>query len=147
VALAVAHGLDAVGLDIAPTGVADARARYSELANRFVVGNLFEPPAEMLNAFDVVLEHTCMSALHPSMRPNYRRGIDLTLRRGGVLLGVWYINPDLDPGHEGPPYPFSVEDMTALFSDGYEILADYVPTMAFPGREGRERVRVMRRIR
>lgn len=147
VALAVAHGLDAVGLDIAPTGVADARARYSELANRFVVGNLFEPPAEMLNSFDVVLEHTCMSALHPSMRPNYRRGIDLTLRRGGVLLGVWYINPDLDPGHEGPPYPFSVEDMTALFSDGYEVLADYVPTMAFPGREGRERVRVMRRIR
>lgn len=145
VALAVANGLDAIGLDIAPTGVSDARTRYPELAHRFVVGNLFEPPADMLDAFDVVLEHTCMSALHPTMRPSYRRGIDLTLKRGGLLLGVWYINPDLDPGHEGPPYPFSVEDMTALFSDGFEVVADYVPTLAFPGREGRERVRVMRR--
>ncbi len=87
-----------------------------------------------------------MSALHPTMRPSYRRGIELTLKRGGLLLGVWYINPDLDPGHEGPPYPFSVEGMTALFSDGFEVVADYVPQLAFPGREGRERVRVMRRI-
>lgn len=146
VALAVAHGLDATGLDIAPTGLADARALYPHLAERFVLGSLFDPPQEMRGAFDVVLEHTCMSALHPSLRPDYRRGIDLTLRPGGLLIGVWYINPHLEPGHEGPPYPFSVPDLTALFADGYEIVEDYVPDVAFEGREGRERLRVLRRV-
>jgi len=146
VALAVKQGLDATGLDIAPTAVAEACARYPHLAGRFVMGNLFDPPAEMRGAYDVVLEHTCMSALPPTLRADYRRGIDLTLRRGGLLIGVWYINPALDPGKEGPPFPFSVTDLTALFAEGYEIVDDYVPDVAFPGREDRERVRVLRRV-
>ena len=146
VALAVEHGLDATGLDIAPTAVAEAQEKYPQLADRFVVGSLFDPPQEMRGAYDVVLEHTCMSALPLSMRGDYRRGIDLTLRPGGLLIGVWYINPDLDPGEEGPPYPFSVPDLTALFADGYEIVDDYVPDVAFAGREGRERLRVLRRL-
>lgn len=145
VALAVEHGLDATGLEIAPTGVDEARALYPQLAERFVVGNLFSPPVEMYGAFDVVLEHTCMSGLHPTLRADYRHGIDLTLRRGGLLIGVWFINPDLDPDEEGPPHPFSVAELTTLFADGYEIVDDYVPDLAFPGREGRERVRVLRR--
>jgi methyl halide transferase len=146
VALAVAHGLDATGLDIAPTAVAEARARYPQLAERFMTANLFDPPADLRGAFDVVQEHTCMSALPPALRVDYRRGIDLTLRRGGLLIGVWFIEPDLDPGEEGPPYPFSVADLTALFADSYEIVKDYVPEVAFAGREGRERVRVLRRL-
>lgn len=145
VALAVDHGLDATGLDIAPTGIAEARVRYPQLAERFVVGSLFDPPAALRGAFDIVLEHTCMSALPPSLRADYRRGIDLTLRRGGLLIGVWFINPDLDPGEAGPPFPFSVPDLTELFAEGYEIVADYTPEVAFAGREGRERVRVLRR--
>jgi len=147
VALAVEHGLDATGLDIAPTAIAEARALYPQLAERFVTGDLFNPPPEMRNAFDMVLEHTCMSGLPPALRADYRRGIDLTLRRGGLLIGVWYINPALDPGEEGPPFPFSVPDLTALFAEGYEIVDDYVPDVAFAGREGRERVRVLRSLR
>jgi len=146
VALAVEHGLDATGLDIAPTGVAEARALYPHLAERFVTGSLFDPPEAMRSAYDVVLEHTCMSALPPTLRADYRRGIDLTLRRGGLLIGVWFINPALDPGEEGPPYPFRVADLTALFADSYEIVEDYVSDVAFGGREGRERVRVLRRL-
>ena len=81
-----------------------------------------------------------------TLRAHYRRGIDLTLRPGGLLIGVWYINPALDPENEGPPFPFSLVDLTALFADGYEVVEDYVPDVAFPGREGRERVRVLRRV-
>src|SRR5262249_58129316 len=47
VAVAVEHGLDATGLDIAPTGVAEARAPYSQVAERFVSGELFYPPTEL----------------------------------------------------------------------------------------------------
>jgi SAM-dependent methyltransferase len=146
VALAVQHGLDATGLDIAPTGVARARAQYPRLADRFVAGDLFHPPVAMRGAFEVVLEHTCLSGLPPARRADYRRGIDLTLRPGGLLIGVWYINPDLDPGEPGPPFPLSVPDLTALFASGYEIVEDYVPEVAFSNRVGRERVRVLRRV-
>ena len=146
VALAVQYGLDATGLDIAPTGVAAARALYPQLAERFVVGDLFHPPEPMRGVFDVVLEHTCMSGLPPTMRADYRRGIDLTLRRRGLLIGVWFINPDLAPGDEGPPFPFSLPDLTALFADGYAIVEDYVPEVSFAMRVGRERVRVLRRL-
>jgi hypothetical protein len=86
-----------------------------------------------------------MSALPPAMRADYRRGIDLTLRRGGLLIGVWFIEPARGPGEAGPPYPFSVAELTALFAQGYEIVDDYVPDVAFDGREGQERVRVLRR--
>lgn len=146
VALAVRHGLDATGLDIAPTAIREARALYPDLADRFVLGSLFDPPAAFREAYDLVLEHTCMSGLPPALRADYRRGIDLTLRPGGLLIGVWFINPDLDPGEVGPPFPFSVPDLTSLFADGYEIFEDYVPEVAFPGREGRERLRVLRRL-
>ena len=146
VSLAVQHGLDATGLDIAPTGVAAAHALYPLLADRIGVGDLFNPAVELRGVFDVVLEHTCMSGLHPSLRASYRRGIDLTLRPGGLLIGVWFINPDLDPDEEGPPFPFSVIALTALFADGYAIVDDYVPDVSFTGREGRERVRVLRRL-
>ena len=146
VALAVEHGLDAIGLDIAPTGVAEARALYPKLAERFVVGDLFNPPAELRGAFDVVLEHTCLSGLHPSLRADYRRGIDLMLKRGGLLIGVWFIEPDLDPGDEGPPFPLSVPDLTALFAQDYEVVEDYVPDVSFPTRVKQERIRVLRRL-
>ncbi len=146
VSLAVKHGLNATGLDIAPTGVAEARALYPLLSDRIVVGDLFNPATELRGAFDVVLEHTCMSGLHPALRSSYRRGIDLTLRPGGLLIGVWFIHPNLDPGDEGPPFPFSLPALTELFADGYEIVDDYVPDVCFRGREGRERVRVLRRL-
>jgi hypothetical protein len=100
----------------------------------------------MRGAFDFVLEHTCMSALPPALRADYRRGVDLALRPGGLLVGLWYINPALDPGRDGPPYPFSVPDLTALFAEGYEMVEDYTPDVAFEGREGRERLRVLRRL-
>jgi methyl halide transferase len=145
VALAIEHSLDAIGLDIAPTAITEARARYPHLAERFLLGNLFDLPPRLRGTFDLVLEHTCMSALPPSLRPDYRRGIDLALKPSGLLIGVWYINPALDPGNEGPPFPFSLDALTELFADGYEVIEDYVPDVAFPGREGRERLRVLRK--
>lgn len=44
-----------------------------------------------------------------------------------MLIGVWFINPALDPGKEGPPFPLSVADLTALFADAYDVVDDYVP--------------------
>src|SRR5262249_55227341 len=85
-------------------------------------------------------EHTCMSALPPRMRADYRRGIDPTPRRGGLLVGGWFINPALDPGGEGPPHPLRVADLTAPFSGGCPIVDDLLPSGAFPARAAADRV-------
>src|SRR5262245_46722995 len=57
VALAIQHGLDAIGIDLAPTAIAEAKALYPHLADRFVVADLFNLPAHYRGAFEIVLEH------------------------------------------------------------------------------------------
>lgn len=138
-------GADVTGLDIAPTAVREAKGRYPDVADRFVAGDLFDLAPELRGAFDVVVEHTCLSGMPPELRVEYRRGVESALKPGGLLIGVWFINPALDPGSSGPPFPLSVEALDALFADGFEVIEDYVPDVAFEGREGRERVRVLRR--
>lgn len=144
VAALAGAGVDVLGLDIAPTAIAEAKQRYPEAADRFVVGDLFNLAPELRGAFDIVVEHTCLSGMPPAMRLSYRKGVESALKPGGLIVGVWFINPNLDPGCEGPPFPLSVEALDALFADGFEVLDDYVPSVAFEGREGRERVRVLR---
>ena len=143
----LAHaGVDVTGLDIAPTAVREARERYPEIAERFVTGDLFDLASDYRDAFDIVVEHTCLSGMPPSLRPHYRRGVESALKPGGLLVGVWFINPSLAPGESGPPFPLSVDELDRLFADGFEVIDDYVPDVAFEGREGRERVRVLRRV-
>ncbi len=138
------RGCDVTGLDLSPTAVTAARAAYPRHAGRFVEGNLFDLPAGLRGAFDVVVEHTCLSGMAPALRPRYAAGVRAALKPGGQITGVWYINPDLDPGESGPPFPLPIEELDMLFADDFEILADYVPENSFAGREGRERVRVLR---
>ncbi|HRJ11291.1 MAG TPA: methyltransferase domain-containing protein, partial [Prosthecobacter sp.] len=71
VALLAASGMDATGLDVAPTAVERARLAYPELAERFVLGDLFATPPEWDGAFDWIIEHTCLCALPPARRADY----------------------------------------------------------------------------
>ena len=138
------RGLDVTGLDIAPSAIARARSNYPQHADRFVVGDLFELPSRWHHAFDVVVEHTCLSGMPPDLRPSYAKGVRSALKPGGLVCGVWYINPDLDPGETGPPFPLPLAELDGLFGSHTEILCDYVPDNSFGLRAGRERVRVLR---
>lgn len=146
VAALAEKGLDVTGLDIAPTAIARARSNYPAHADRFVVGDLFDLPAQWRGAFDVVVEHTCLSGMPPALRPSYANGVRAALKPGGIVCGVWYINPDLDPGETGPPFPLPLPELDALFGAEFEIVADYIPDNSFALRAGRERVRVLRRL-
>lgn len=145
VAALAERGIDVVGLDVAPTAIALAKTTYPQWADRFVEGNLFDLPDGLREAFDVVIEHTCLSGLPPVLRPKYAMGIRSALKPEGLVVGVWYINPDLDPGESGPPFPLPVEELDAMFREDFAIEADYVPDSSFEGRKQRERIRVLRR--
>ena len=139
-------GADVVALDIAPTALEMARQHYPHLDDAcWFLGDLFDLPQEWRGRFDYVVEHTCLSGLHPSMRPQYREALTSVLKPGGMIVGVWFINPDLDPEETGPPFGIPVEELDSLFAGDFDVVADYVPDLAFPGREGRERLRVLKK--
>lgn len=140
VAFLVSRGLDAIGLDIAPTAIERAKARYPELAERFVLGDLFE----LKDSFDAVVEHTCLCALPPEWREKYREAVAGLLKPGGRLIGVFFINPEMDPGETGPPFGISEVELKALMAPRFELVESYTPSAAYPGREGREMVAVFK---
>lgn len=146
VAMVARQGASPVGLDISPLAVEKAKAAHPELpAESVILGDLFALPEDFRGAFDAVVEHTCLCALPPEWRPKYRDAVTSVLKPGGLLVGVWFINPDLDPGETGPPHPLPVPDLDALFADAFEVVEDYVPEVGFEGRVGRERLRVLRK--
>lgn len=139
VAHLVSRGIDAHGLDIAPAAVARAKERYPQLADRFVCSDLFEFQGQ----YDAIVEHTCLCALPPEWRTKYREAVASLLKPGGLLVGVFFINPEMDPGESGPPFGISPEELAALFAPRFQVLESEVPAAAYPGREGRECLRVL----
>jgi SAM-dependent methyltransferase len=139
VAYLVSLGIDAYGLDIAPTAVARAKERYPHLAERFVCADLFTFHGQ----YDAIVEHTCLCALPPEWRKQYRDAVASLLKPGGRLVGVFFINPEMDPGETGPPFGIAIDELTALFADSFQVLESHVPAAAYPGREGRECLRVL----
>jgi SAM-dependent methyltransferase len=142
-----AQGLQVTGLDLSPLAIERAQKAHPEVPeNAWLPGDLFDLPQTHAGAFDAVVEHTCLCAMPPALRTRYRDAVHALLKPGGLLVGVWFINPDMDPGEEGPPFGIALVEMDALFDEGFNVEEDYTPDVAFDGRLGRERIRVLRKV-
>lgn len=152
VPIARAGANEVVGLDIAPMAVEAARKRFAglgltnmaaELADLF--NDCARPP--LAGSFDAVWEHTCYCAIPPERRPDYVKAVASALKPGGLLLGVFFLNPwDADEDqNQGPPFRSTEASLDASFGPAFEILESWRPARCYPGREGRELMRLMRR--
>lgn len=147
-ARALAASADAVvGVDIAESAIAAAESYPEVGGERYLVGDLFNLPAPLRGSFDWVFEHTCFCAIDPARRPDYVEAVAESLRPGGSLLAIFFMNPDMDPGESGPPFGTSDEELEGLFSERFELIAEWEPAATFDGREGRERFRLLRKRR
>jgi hypothetical protein len=65
---------------------------------------------------------------------------------GGLLAGVFFLTP-FDPGEEqaGPPFGVTQEELDGWFLPRFERVGGWVPSAAFPGREGREWIGLFRK--
>jgi methyl halide transferase len=146
VVMLVEKGLDAHGLDIAPTAIAMAHAAYPDQKSRFVLGDLFATPSDWQGSFDYLFEHTCLCALPPEWRTRYEAAAYELLKPSGQLVGIWFINPEMDPDESGPPFGIPVSELSILFDESrWQILEDHTPEVGYDGRVGRERLRVLRK--
>ena len=138
------------GLDIAPLAVAAAAKRLAHLPNADArLADLFtdcaSPP--LAGAFDAVWEHTCYCAIPRELRPAYVEAMAAALKPGGLHLGVFYLNP-WDPDEDqdqGPPFGTTEASLDETFAPFFDPVESWRPASAYPGREGREILRLMRR--
>ena len=138
------------GIDLAPSAVEAARRRLVESPHTNVArADLFALPARFRGAFDVLWEHTCFCAIDPSRRNDYVNVVANALRPGGHLLGIFFLRP-WDTAEEnataGPPFASPPEELDRRFATRFEIVETWQPSATYEGREGREQVRLLRRI-
>ena len=76
------------------------------------------------------------------MRPAYVEAVSGALAPGGRLLAIFYLNPDQDHPDDGPPFGVAIEELDRLFLPRFELVREWLPEHAYPGREGREWMRV-----
>lgn len=147
-ALAAAHpSARVVGLDLAPAALEQARS-YPKMGNEaYLLGDFLALPAALRGRYDWIFEHTCFCAIDPARRADYVAAAAAALRPSGRLLAIFYLDPwnagePLPPGG-GPPFGVSVSELDALFAPAFRLVEERRPTRAFPGREGRELLRVL----
>jgi SAM-dependent methyltransferase len=137
-----------VGLDVAASAL--DRARQFALAGQetYQSADLFDLPAALTNRFEWVFEHTCFCAIRPQQRPDYVRGVIRALRPEGALLAIFFLNPwdpDETPEGGGPPFAVTRLELDNLFERHFDLVEEWTPQTAYPGREGREIIRLLRR--
>jgi SAM-dependent methyltransferase len=143
---ALAATADAVlGLDIAPSAIAAAKQHPEVGGESYLAADLFALPRRLHGAFDWVFEHTCFCAIDPARRADYAAAVATALRPGGYTFAIFYLNPQMDPGESGPPFGVTPAELDTLFRPAFDLILEWPPSATFPGREGRERCRLLKK--
>lgn len=138
------QGAEVTGMDIAPAALEKAHSYDAVNNESFHQIDFLNLPDSWHGKFDWIFEHTCFCAINPSRRSDYVRSCVQALKPGGKLLAIFFMKPDTEPG-EGPPFGTTDRELDELFLPYFEIISDVTPSQAYPGREGRERLRVLQR--
>ena len=85
--------------------------------------------------YDLILEQTFFSAIHPSNRESYVQKMHDLLNDGGKLVGLLF---KVDFGNPHPPYGGNIEEYTELFTPWFEIEVMEESYNSIPPRQGSE---------
>ncbi|MBC7544296.1 MAG: methyltransferase domain-containing protein [Candidatus Sericytochromatia bacterium] len=110
-----ALGFDVTGIDFAaaPLQALQARASAEGLAPTLLQADIFALPDTLNGQFDSVLELACYCAIAPEQRDAYVTVVDRLLKPDGMLVGMFYTNPNKVGG---PPFKATVEEIQMRFA-------------------------------
>ncbi len=114
-----AHGADVTGFDLVPAAAQWAQSRFPVL--KFHAADLFDPPPDWRESFDLVNEIYTLQALPAELLPQAREALAGLLKRGGRLLAICRAR-DEDQAIEGPPWPLRRSDLLAFEPLGLKLL-------------------------
>jgi cyclopropane fatty-acyl-phospholipid synthase-like methyltransferase len=117
--LAAAHGADAMGVDISPSAIEQARRKAAErgLAVRFEVADALDL-GQLGLTFDTVIDSGLFHTFDDDGRVGYVAGLATVLRPGGTCYLMCF--SDRQPGDFGPRR-VRQEELRAAFSDGWSV--------------------------
>ena len=117
-----ARGFDVTAFDIAPTAIEWAKRRFPESSVNYMVADMFEPPIEWVQAFDLVLEVFTVQALPIDIRAKAVAGVSQFVASGGELL-VITMGVAKAEGRTGPPWPLTKEELSFFQNEGLTELS------------------------
>ncbi|GHJ48987.1 SAM-dependent methyltransferase [Catellatospora sp. TT07R-123] len=135
VLLAASLGLDATGVDIAPTAIRLAQQKAAArgvTAARFVLGDILSPTtrAELGGPYDTITDSGVFHTFTDDDRPAFVSAVRSLLSAGGRY--VMLVFSDAEPGTWGPRRISRAEIRTAL-ADGWQIESIEPVTMEVVG--------------
>jgi SAM-dependent methyltransferase len=128
-----AEGAEVVGLDIAPRGINKAETFPVSCGERYELGDFLNLGKQYHQAFDWIVEHTCLCAIDPSEREAYARSVAQALKPDGKYLAIFFREVSDYQGN-GPPHPISREQSDILFGNSFELIKSFVPQQTYPSR-------------
>ncbi|MET0449530.1 MAG: class I SAM-dependent methyltransferase, partial [Aeromicrobium sp.] len=111
-----ALGWQTTAFDISPAAVRLARSRHPATSVDYRVGDLLALDADLVGAFDLVVEVFTVQAMPPTVRPRAIDGIRRLLAPGGTAVVVQFVRDGEDPA-VGPPWLLDRREMES-FADG-----------------------------
>lgn len=118
------HGWRTTAFDISPAAVVAVRERYPDSAVDYREANLLdltEDSADLVGAFDLVVEIFTLQALHPSLRRPAVAGVRSLLTTGGTAFVVQVVRRDDQPRSAEPPWTLTRAEMEAVAGDGVDL--------------------------
>lgn len=104
------------------------------------VANFFDYRVKEDRKFDIIMEHTLFCAIDPADRPKYIESVRANIRKGGLIIGNFFIDDSLGSGtslnssKEGPPFSAQSSELKALFSGWANITQFEISPQAEEGR-------------
>ena len=132
--LAAGHGADALGVDVSPNAIAQARQKAAERgsAARFEVADVLEL-GQLGRTFDTVVDSGVFHVFDDGDRARYVASLATVMKPGATCYLMCF--SDRQPGDAGPRR-VSQDELTAAFRDGWAIDSIIAETFAinFQGR-------------
>ena len=107
-------GYQVDAFDIAESAIETARARYADSSVRYRVADLLDPPADLLNVFDLVVDIFTVQALPTSVRKTAVTNVGRFVGPNGILIAVGIGQDEEDIPLIGPPWPLSRADIDSF---------------------------------